>query len=1114
MKKFLILLILAVLIGGSAMAYDFYAVCESGQTLFYNITSNVEPCTVEVTYPNNYNSPYSGYTKPVGNLSIPSSVTNNGITYSVTSIGENAFFECSELTSITIPSSVTSIGGNPFIDSGLTSIIVEQGNTVYDSRDNCNAIIETQTNKLIVGCMNTTIPNSVTSIGAAFDRCNGLTSVTIPNSVTSIGDCAFQGCEGLTSVTIPNSVTSIGSAAFNGCWSLTSVTIPNSVTFIGDAAFSYCSRLTEIAIPESVMHIYGTSLQSTGWYNNQPNGVLYLDSWCLGHKGNVEGHLAIEQGTRRIAIGAFAGCTGITSVSIPNSVKYLSGFNRCSGLTSVDIPNSVETIGENAFGYSGLTSITIPNSVTTMELRSFEYCTALSCLNYNASNCILMNIYDGYYDLCPFIGCTALTTINIGDNVQTIPDGAFVDCDGLTTINFNATNCTNLGGWPYNNTITTVNIGSNVTNIPNGAFARLQGLTSVTIPESVTRIGSYAFSGCSSLTSVTIPNPVATIGRNAFSGCTNLSTLNFNATNCTILFDDNEYYYYYDGQYVFGDCPNLATINIGDNVRTIPEYAFPECTGLTSVAIPNSVTSIGNYAFSGCSGLTEVTIGNSVTSIGDGVFINCSGLSSVTIGNSVTSIGRDAFGGCSGLTSISIPNSVTSIGVQAFEYCSRLTSITIPNSVTSIASGTFQYCTSLASVTIPNSVMSIGGYAFYRCTNLSSVIIPNSVISIDGRAFYKTGLTSVTIPQSTRLGESVFLSCQNLMEINVQAGNTYYKSIDGVLFNYQADTLITYPAGKRGSYTTPNTTTTIGFEAFYECTNLSSVFIGNSVRTISPAAFSGCTNLTEIYLGNSVETICGGAFWCNESFKSSAGTIFVLGDVPPTLSHGEDFEGLGVFPEEDDPYYENSFRRLIVCCGNRDTYEASDWANYFNNIEEDCNRYSISSNSSTVQGGSFNISSSEARLGEDVLVYVTIDAGYVIDHITAFNADNPDEIVPITRTGSRSVITYSMTMPAFAVRIEVGFREGSGIENNELVELSIFPNPTTDILNIKSSETISEIEIVNTLGQVVKRIEINADNAVCNVEDLTSGVYVVRIYGNPRISTGSVSGIMRKFIKE
>ena len=208
---------------------------------------------------------------------------NTIIPNSVTSIGDCAFDNCNSLTSIIIPNSVTSFGHsgspNPFeYCNNLAKIIVQPGNPKYDSRDNCNAIIETATNTLIVGCKNTIIPNSVTKIGdCAFNNCSSLASITIPNSVTSIGDWAFGGCNSLTSITIPNSVTSIKWCTFSDCSSLTSITIPSSVTEIKAYAFSDCSSLTSITIPSSVTYIEGTAF----W--NCPIKTIYLNQTHCPH---------------------------------------------------------------------------------------------------------------------------------------------------------------------------------------------------------------------------------------------------------------------------------------------------------------------------------------------------------------------------------------------------------------------------------------------------------------------------------------------------------------------------------------------------------------------------------------------------------------------------------------------------------------------------------------------------------------------------------------------------------------------------------------------------------------------------------------------------------------
>ena len=410
-----------------------------------------------------------------------------------------------------------------------------------------------------------------------------------------------------------------------------------------------------------------------------------------------------------------------------------------------------------------------------------------------------------------------------------------------------------------------------ITGIYSGAFRDCADLTSVTIPNSVTSIGYDAFGRCTGLTSVTIPNSVTEIGVNAFSGCTGLTSVTIPNSVTKI------------GNYAFQNCSGLTSVTIPNSVTEIGESTFQDCLGLTSVAIPNSITSIGKKAFYNCSGLTSVTIPNSVTEIGKSAFQNCLGLTSVTIPNSVTSIGEEAFCYCIGLTSITIPNSVTEIGEAAFSSCTGLTSVTIPNSVTLIDRYVFSGCSGLASITIPNSVTKIGNYAFQNCSGLTSVTIPNSVTEIGGYAFYRcTGLTSVTIPNSvTWIGNVAFSMVKNIVYKGTLSGSPWGAlTVNGIIdddFIY-ADaekTQLTAYVGNGGNITIPNTVTSIGDFAFYNCIGLTSVTIPNTVTSIGESAFFWVKNIA--YEGSA-----SGSPWGAFTVNGTIDGYFIYADAEKT----------------------------------------------------------------------------------------------------------------------------------------------------------------------------------------------------------------------------------------
>ena len=348
----------------------------------------------------------------------------------VTSIGENAFAGCYSLTSVNIPKNTTSIGDKAFYNcSGLTTIQVESGNTIYDSRGNCNAIIKTADNILLFGCQNTVIPNTVIAIGDnAFYNCAGLTSITIPNSVETIGDNAFYSCIGLTSISIPDGVTSIGYGSFWGCMGLTSVIIPNSVTSIGEYAFGSCNGLTAISIPNSV-----TTIGDYAFF-----GCSALSS------------IIIPSSVVSIGPRTFNYCSGLTAIQVENGNTMYDSREDCNaiiettsntllcGCQNTTIPNSVVKIGECAFwGCFGLTSITIPSSVTNIGLCAFNLCTELTSVTI--PNSVTAIEYGAFSD------CGKLATVIIGNGVTNIGKGAFYGCSQMTDMYCYAENVPELG---------------------------------------------------------------------------------------------------------------------------------------------------------------------------------------------------------------------------------------------------------------------------------------------------------------------------------------------------------------------------------------------------------------------------------------------------------------------------------------------------------------------------------------------------------------------------------------------------------------------------------------------------------------------------------------------
>ncbi len=880
-----------------------------------------------------YNGNYSSFSGDIKKVIIEQGVTSIGysafngcsgltsitIPDSVTSIDGYAFYGCEGLTNITIPDSVTSIGSNTFSCSGLTSV------TIPDSVTSIGEYAFSDCS----GLTSITIGSGVTSIGYnTFYGCSSLKDVHITD-VSKWCGIGFDGSSSnplyyadnlyvndvlTTDLIIPNGVTSIGNYAFYGCSGLTSVTIPNSVTSIGNYAFGECNNLADvyyngkfedlIKIPgcenSSIFHdatVHCTDITLLGWgaFGNTVTWVLD-DSGMLTISGEGDFYhtntdysifkadikkVIIEQGITNIYGGAFAGCSCLTSIAIPDSVTSIgeSAFSGCSSLTSITIPDSVKNIYQRAFsGCDSLEDVHITDIAKWCEIN----------FSYDDSNpfCYAKNLY---------VNDVLTTDLAIPNGVTTISDYAFYGCSGLTS----------------------VTIPNGVTSIGSNAFYGCSGLTSVAIGSGVASIGNYAFYGCSGLTSVAIGSGVASIGNYAFYGCSNLKDVYYNGkfedlikipgcgysgnfcsatVHCTditllgwgtcgntvnwVLDDEGTLTISGEGEVSRNGnyrsfSEDIKKVIIEQGVTSIGEHAFIDCSNFTSVTIPDSVTSIGEYAFRDCDSLTSVTIPDSVTSIGEHAFYACDGLTSVTIGSGVTNIGKDAFLSCRSLTDVyyngkfedfikisgcedshkfyDVAVHCTDVIRLAWGKCGDNVNWVFDNNNTLIISGEgemddyiwyslswwHEIWSDAKNVIIAGGVTNIGEDVFRNCDSLTNVTIPDSVTSIGNNAFSGcNGLTSVTIPDSvTSIGESAFSSCSSLTSITIGSGVT---SIGSNAFS---------GCSSLTSVTIPDSVTSIGEYAFSGCRSLTSITIGSGVTSIGSNAFSGCS-LDSVYISS------------------------------------------------------------------------------------------------------------------------------------------------------------------------------------------------------------------------------------------------------------------------
>ncbi|MGN0443255.1 MAG: leucine-rich repeat domain-containing protein, partial [Acutalibacteraceae bacterium] len=737
-----------------------------------------------------------------GDILIPSTLGG----YTVTVIGDDAFKDCDELTSVTIPNSIVTISKCAFYRChGLEIVTISDSVTtigdyafhdtaLYYNEENWeNGVLYIGKYLITAGYWNSlgdcviregtkliadwafgwckdftsvTIPDSVTTIGKnAFYSCDSLESVTIGNGVATIGEEAFEYCESLMNVAIGNSVTVIEKSAFENCRSLTSLKIPNSVSYIGSLAFRYCSNLESVFLGDSVTSVGYDVFEDTALYNNEDNwenNVLYIGKYLIKAKESISGDYTIKNETKLIADYAFQGCNDFKSVAIGSSVTSIGNcaFRSCGSLANIEV--------------------NVNNQ------------------NYSSADGVLFNKYKTVLIQYP-IG-NERTAYTIPDSVTTIMDSAFEHCESLAS----------------------VIISNSATTIEENAFSCCDGLRNITIPNSVTTIGKNAFYNCESLTSVTIGNRITTIS------------------------DD-----------VFCECYNLESVTLGNSVKTVGEHAFYQCNRLESVMLPDSVTTIGYSAFRDCDCLKNVIFGNSVETVGEYAFFDCNRLESVMLPGSVTTIDEHAFGRCYSLKKIEVnesnPNYSSADSILFNKNKTKLiqypigderTSYEIPDSVTIIGNSAFAY-SNLESIRIGNSVTTIGRWAFEDSKNISNITIGSNVSSIGDWAFYDTALYN-----NEENWENDVLYIEDYL---IQAKS----SISGDYIVKEGTRLIASEAFRDCPYITSvmigNGIITIGDYAFWNCESLENIIIPVSVITVGKCASSGCDNLTDIYYGGSEE---------------------------------------------------------------------------------------------------------------------------------------------------------------------------------------------------------------------------------------------------------------------
>ncbi len=736
----------------------------------------------------------------------------------VTVVGENSFEDNITITSVIIPDSVTLVDEGAFYDcDAMTAVVIGNGvKTIGEGAfKSCTAL------------SSVTFGNHVEVIDDnAFENGLALTSITLPNSLKRIGEGAFDECVALSSVVISDSVTEIGRYAFGYCLALAHVTIGSSVTMIDDDAFDGCENLFEVYNRSALTITMGDRDTNGGVAAFAKNvytptsgasKIKLIDDYVFYADGD-EIYLMAYQGTDK-ALVLPDGCDGKPYAICQNVFYYRQD------LTALTIPDSVTAVGNRAFyNCEGITSISLGNGLKTLGEEAFAYCPITTVTIGEQMESIgevafysprLIEVYNrskltitaGSEEH----GCVAA----FAKNVYTTPDGShlvtsgdylfYVDGDEIYL-------CT------YNGTEPALTLPDGYEGKPYGiyhfAFAERTELVSVTIPAGVSSIGDGAFEYCDKLASVTLSTGLVRIGESAFARC-----------------------------------DALTTISLPASVKEIGESAFASCDALTAVTIPDGVEAISRNTFGGCMSLTTVTLPDSITAIGESAFSYCSALTSITLGNRVESIGSRAFSRCEGLTSVTIPDSVKTLGESAFEYCISLVSVTLGSGLETIDNHCFSSCYHLTEV-CNRSTLSLYKRDYNSAENIYTPETGASKLVTVGTAIFYVDGENIILVHLAEAGPAIVLP-------DGYNGKSY--TIGKYLFRERRDIV---------TVTIPDSVTGIGYEAFYACASLETVYMGKGITAVDDYAFGTPISLSNPFNHLKAVHITDLAAWCKIDFSN------------------------------------------------------------------------------------------------------------------------------------------------------------------------------------------------------------------------------------------------------